>query len=135
MANEQNLKHFGIEKPPLSHEQAVKVGRKGGKASAAARARAKSARELAEMLDALAVTGQNKDVLDKLGVPQSEQNQKTVRMVALHKKALQGDVAAIKLWLEITGEAPTATVNVEVSDSTRQAYERAAAAIKAKADK
>lgn len=135
MANEQNLKRYGIEKPPLTHEQAVKKGRKGGKASAKAKAKAKSARELAEMLDGLAVTGKTKETLEQLGVPDSEQNQKTARMVALHKKAMQGDVAAVKLWLEITGEAPTATVNVEVGDSTRQAYENAAAAIKAKADR
>lgn len=109
--------------------------RKAGQASGKARRQKKTARELAEMLDALAVTGKDKEELDRLGVPDNEQTQQTVRMVALHKKAMQGDVAAIKLWLEITGEAPTTTVNVEVGDSTRQAYERAATAIKAKADK
>ena len=109
--------------------------RKAGKASGEARRAKKTAKELAEMLDTLPVTGKTKETLEQLGVPDSEQNQKTARMVALNKKAMQGDVAAVKLWLEITGEAPTATVNVEVGDSTRQAYENAAAAIKAKADK
>ena len=35
MANEQNLKRFGKEKPAPSSEQAKKAGSKGGKASAA----------------------------------------------------------------------------------------------------
>ena len=135
MANEQNLKRYGKEKPPLTREEAVKNARKAGIASGEARRKKKTAKELAEMLDGLAVSGKTKETLEQLGVPDSEQNQKTARLVALHKKAMQGDVAAVKLWLEITGEAPTATVNVEVGDSTRQAYENAAAAIKAKADK
>lgn len=132
MANEQNLKRFGKEKPAPTSEEAKKAGKKGGEASAEARAKAKTAREIAEMLDTLTVTGKNKEVLEQLGVPEDDQTQQTVRMVALHKKAISGDVAAIKLWLEIKGEAPSAKVDVQVGDSTREAYENAAAAIKGK---
>lgn len=132
MANEQNLKKFGTDKPPLSHEEAVENGRKGGEASVEARAKAKTAREIAEMLDALTVTGKNKEVLEQLGVPEDDQTQQTVRMVALHKRAMSGDVGAIKLWLEIKGEAPSAKVDVKLNDNTREAYENAAAAIKGK---
>ena len=108
MANEKNLKRYGKEKPAPTSEEAKKAGSKGGKKSAEARAEAKTTREIAKMLDSLAVTGKNKEVLEQLGVPDDDQTQQTVRLVALHKKAMTGDVAAIKLWLEITGEAPTA---------------------------
>lgn len=130
MANEQNLKRFGKEKPAPSSEQAKKAGSKGGKASAEKRAEAKTAREIAKMLDSLAVTGKNKEVLEQLGVPMDDQTQQTVRLVSLHKKSMTGDVAAIKLWLEIIGEAPASTVKIETDDATRAAYEKAAAAIK-----
>lgn len=135
MANEKNLKRYGKEKPAPTSEEAKKAGSKGGKKSAEARAEAKTTREIAKMLDSLAVTGKNKEALEQLGVPDDDQTQQTVRLVALHKKAMTGDVAAIKLWLEITGEAPTAKVSVEVNDDTREAYEKAAAAIKGKKGK
>ncbi len=135
MANEKNLKRYGKEKPAPTSEEAKKAGSKGGKKSAEARAEAKTTREIAKMLDSLAVTGKNKEVLEQLGVPDDDQTQQTVRLVALHKKAMTGDVAAIKLWLEITGEAPTQKVSVEVNDDTREAYEKAAAAIKGKKGK
>lgn len=82
------------------------------------------------MLDTLAVSGKTKETLEMLGISKCDQTQQTARLVALHKKALSGDVAAIKLWLEIIGEAPTATVKLETDDATRMAYEKAAAAIK-----
>ena len=67
-----------------------------------------------------------------MGVPTDDQTQQTVRLVALHKRAMGGDVAAIKLWLEIIGEAPTSSVKIETTDNTIEAYEKAAAAIKGK---
>ena len=97
MANEKNLKRYGKEKPAPTSEEAKKAGSKGGKKSAEARAEAKTTREIAKMLDSLAVTGKNKEVLEQLGVPDDDQTQQTVRLVALHKKAMTGDVAAIKI--------------------------------------
>ncbi|MDE6474772.1 MAG: hypothetical protein K2L70_06705 [Clostridia bacterium] len=132
MANEQNLKMFGKDKPLLSLEEAVKQGKKGGEASGKAGAEEKTTREIAKMLDGLAVTGNNKELLEQLGVQADDQTQQTVRLVALHKKAMSGDVAAIKLWLEIIGEAPTSSVKIETIDATREAYEKAVAAIKGK---
>ena len=130
MANEKNLKRYGKEKPAPSSEQAKKAGSKVGKASAAAKAKAKSTRELAKMLDALEVTGKTKETLEAIGVPVDDQTQQTARLVALQKRAMLGDVAAIKLWLEIIGEAPASAVKIETDDATRTAYEKAAAAIK-----
>ena len=130
MENEKNLKRYGKEKPAPSSEQAKKAGSKGGKASAAAKAKAKSTRELAKMLDALEVIGKTKETLEAIGVPVDDQTQQTARLVALQKRAMLGDVAAIKLWLEIIGEAPASAVKIETDDATRTAYEKAAAAIK-----
>lgn len=130
MANEKNLKRFGKEKPAPSSEQAKKAGKKGGEASAAARAKAKTTREIVELLDTLEVTGANRDMLIALGVPDDMLTQQTLRLTALHKKAILGDVAAVRLLLEIKGEAPSAAVKLEVNDEARAAYEKAAALIK-----
>lgn len=130
MANEQNLKRYGKEKPAPTSEQAKKAGSKGGKASAEKRAQAKTSREIIEMLDALTVTGADAATMETLGIPDNMRTQQTLRLLALHKRAAQGDAQANKLLLEIKGEAPTQTVNLNVGDETREAYERAAAAIK-----
>lgn len=126
MANEQNL----IPMNKRTESERRELARKGGKASGESRAEAKTTREIAKMLDSLAVTGENKDLLEQLGIQKDDQTQRTVRLVALHKKAMSGDVAAIKLWLELIGEAPTSTVKIETSDTVREAYEKAAEAIK-----
>ena len=128
MANEKNL--VPLNKRTKSERR--EIARKGGKASGAKRAEAKTTRDIAEMLDALSVTGKTKEALEQLGLPTEEQTQKVARLVALQKRGLQGDVAAIKLWLEIIGEAPTSTVKIETNDAVREAYEKAAAAIKGK---
>lgn len=128
MANEQNL----IPMNKRTESERRELARKGGEASGKARAEAKTTREIAKMLDGLAVTGKNKELLEQLGVQADDQTQQTVRLVALHKKAMSGDVAAIKLWLEIIGEAPTSSVKIETADATREAYEKAVAAIKGK---
>ena len=130
MANEQNLKRYGKEKPAPSSEEAKKAGSKGGKKSAEKRAQAKTTREILEFLDTLAVTGNNHDKLEAMGIPENMITQQTLRLVGLHTKAASGDAQANKLLLEIKGEAPASTVNVELNNDQRAAYERAAAAIK-----
>jgi hypothetical protein len=132
MAKEQNLIKYGVDKPPLSREQAKKLGRKGGKKSAVVRAAKKTSRQIVEMLDCLPVTGNNKENLRAFGIPDGDLTQLTLRLVALHKKALSGDSNANKLLLEIRGEAPTQTLNIEVGDETRAAYDRAAGILKGK---
>lgn len=127
MGNEKNL----VPNEQRTPEERRENARKAGIASGEARRAKKTTRELAELLDALPVTGANKELLDYLGVPEDDQTQQMVRIVALHKKAMSGDVQAVKLWLEITGEAPTQKVDVNIeNDRTREAYDRAAAAIR-----
>ena len=130
MANEQNLKKFGKDKPPLTHEEAVKQGQAGGKASVEARAKAKTSREIVEMLDSLAVNENNNAIMETLGIPEDMRTRQTLRLLQLQKKAESGDPQANKLLLEIRGEAAASTVNLEVNPEARDAYDRAAAAIK-----
>lgn len=127
MGNEKNL----VPNEQRTPEERRENARKAGIASGEARRAKKTTRELAELLDALPVTGANKELLEHLGVPEDDQTQQMVRIVALHKKAMSGDVQAVKLWLEITGEAPTQKFDVNIeNDRTREAYDRAAAAIR-----
>lgn len=135
MANEQNLKRFGKEKPAPTSEEAKKAGSKGGKASAEKRAQVKTSREIVEMLDSLAVSPSNSEVMETLGIPEDMRTRQTLRLLQLQKKAEQGDAQANKLLLEIRGEAAASTVNLEVNPEVREAYERAAAAIKGTTNK
>lgn len=128
MGNEKNL----VPNEQRTPEERRENARRAGIASGEARRAKKTTRELAELLDTLPVTGANKELLDHLGVPEDDQTQQMVRIVALHKKAMSGDVQAVKLWLEITGEAPSAKVDLSIGDDTREAYDKAAAAIRAK---
>ena len=94
MANEQNLKKFGKDKPPLTHEEAVKQGKTGGKASGEARAKAKTSREIVELLDSLPVTENNNAIMETLGIPEDMRTRQTLRLLQLQKKAEQGDAQA-----------------------------------------
>lgn len=130
MANEQNLKKFGRDKPPLSHEQAVENGRKGKKKSDEAKREKRTSREIVEMLDSLAVSPNNREIMEALGIPEDMQTRQTLRLLQLQKRAESGDAQANKLLLEIRGEAAASTVNLEFNPEVREAYDRAAAAIK-----
>ena len=132
MANEQNLKKFGKDKPPLTHEEAVKQGQTGGKASGEARTKAKTSREIVELLDSLPVNENNNAIMETLGIPEDMRTRQTLRLLRLQSKAESGDAQANKLLLEIRGEAAASTVNVEVNKDLCEAYDRAAAAIKGK---
>lgn len=117
-------------RPVRTKAEARERGRNGGIASGIARANKKTSRQIVEMLDSLPVTGGNKEALKSLGIPHNDLTQLTLRLVALHKKALSGDTAANELILKIKGEAPTQTLNIEMGDETRAAYDRAADAIR-----
>jgi len=112
--NIQNLKSYGKSKPPLTRDEAMKIGKKGGEASAKARAGAKTAKGILSILNELPASGNNKDKLAILGIPDEMQTQKTMRIVALHQKALTGDAQAQRLVLEIDGEAPAQTLSLEM---------------------
>ncbi len=116
--------------PVQSKDEARERGRNGGIASGVARRAKRTSREVVEMLDRLPAKDNGKKLLESLGVGKDDLTQLTLRLVALHKKALSGDAAANKLLIEIRGESATQTVNLEIGDETRAAYERAAKTIK-----
>jgi len=91
------------------------IAKKGGKASAEARAKKKNLKDMANMLLALPVVGDNKERMKALGVPDDECSNFMLMVVGLFKKAISGDPSAVKLYLEIIGEAPAKEVNINGS--------------------
>ena len=93
MANIQNLKHFTSDQ---SRDEAVKNGKKGGKASGKARREKRDMKaELLLVMDELITDKSGKKVTPRKAIS-----------LTLLKKALAGDLKAIKLLLEIIGEMP-----------------------------
>lgn len=125
--NDKNLIANEQRTPSERRENA----RKAGKASGEARRKKKSTQELAKMIDGLNLSKEDMEALEAYGVPQDDRSLLTVKLIALHQKAVKGDVQAIRLWLELVGEAPSQKVDVNIeNDRTREAYDRAAAAIR-----
>lgn len=100
MANEQNLRPL-----KLTHEEAVKYGSMGGKASAEARRAKKTMRQYAEMFLSLPVADKRKaNKLLRSYVPEEECDNKMLVVFGLVQAAQGGDVAAFKELRSIIGE-------------------------------
>ncbi len=93
-------------KPVRTKEEARERGRNGGIKSGEARRAKKNMRETAKALMAMSVVGDNnKRNLDAFGIDKSDQNYQTAVVVRLMQKALvDGDISAIRLIGELTGE-------------------------------
>ena len=88
-------------------EQARENGRKGGKASAAAKKRRKAMKEQLEML--LSLSLKNEDVKKKikdLGVNVEDIDNQLAINLSLMNKALKGDVQAYQVIRDTIGEKP-----------------------------
>lgn len=109
MANNKNLK------PPInkrSTEEAREISRKGGIKSGEARRKKRDMKaELLLVMDELITDKSGKKVTPRKAIS-----------VTLLKKALSGDLKAIKLLLEIIGEMPKEGVNEGNEQSTENAY-------------
>lgn len=100
MANEQNLRK-------LTTTQAREIGKLGGMASAKAKARKKTLREIAEMVGKLPVTDEKMlSALHKAGFEDPITNDDAA-FFGLMRKAQSGDPAALKLMAEMRGEYST----------------------------
>ena len=102
IANEQNLRPIS-----LTHEQAVKNGRKGGKASADKRAERKTFREGLLLL-------LNEPIL-KDGKPSGKITQDAI-IAGLVKRAISGDTRAFEMIRNTIGEKPVQEVAVNTGN-------------------
>ena len=101
MANEQNLRK-------LTTRQAREIGKLGGKASAAAKAKKKTLRELAELIDSMPTKNPKTiAIMEKAGFKPEEMTNDMATMLAMQLKSQAGDVSAAKLLAEMRGQYST----------------------------
>lgn len=102
MANEQNLKRFGIEREPRE------AGKKGGQASGAARRKKREMRTAAKTLLNMAVTGENTIAnLEALGLSEEDMTNQMALLVRIFQKAMAtGDVRAAEFLRDTAGYNP-----------------------------
>lgn len=98
MSNEKNLRPI-----KLTHEEATELGRKGGIASAESRRRTKTLKQgLERLLSAPVSTAVDKKKLAAMGIPIEDMTHEDLITLALVRKAISGDVAAlreVRAWL------------------------------------
>lgn len=110
MANEQNLVNFTSDQ---SREEAARNGRKGGIASGKARRAKKRAEETFNMMLKMQpeLPPQLRNTLTRMGMRKNARpDMLMLGAMAIAQKILKGDIAAIKLALEIAGETPDASI-------------------------
>ena len=113
MANENNLK------PVRSKSEARERGKNGGEKSGEARRKKRLLKDiLATALSGTTEVDGKRITLDEAIV------------LSLIQKAQKGDVSAFLAIRDTLGEKASQKVDVQINDATREAYERAAAAIK-----
>lgn len=106
MANIKNLKKYGKDKPPLTHEEAVKIGKSGGEKSGVKRREIKSFREYAEKALSTITKDNNGNEL----------NYKAGIVLRLVKRALSGDIRAVELLMKLIGEMPSDKTEITGKD-------------------
>lgn len=93
--NNENLKHF-------TKENAAEYGKKGGIASGIARTKRKSIRnELENLLELEPIDAERKEQLQKIGYNNEEINNQSVLLYDIYKRAINGDIKATKLIVDI----------------------------------
>lgn len=110
MANEKNLRPFTSEQ---SHEEAVKNGAKGGIASGKAKRKAKSLRDLAQMIGEKKHPNEKliKQVAEALGVDVEDITHNCVIIGKQFIKAEQGDTRSAEFVAKMRGEYIERTFN------------------------
>ena len=104
MANDQNLVSFTSDQ---SHEEAVKNGQKGGRASGRARRERKTMAEIAKQIAAAPPSKKSKEVLKELGIKSSEATNAAVVTASVFRQAAKGSIPAIEKWQQLTEEVKT----------------------------
>lgn len=108
MANDKNLKHFGKEKPVLTHEQAVEYGMRGKIASDKAKAEKKKMAELVKLALEQSLIDKNGNKIEYKGAVANK----------LVMKMLSGDLKAIELGLKLIGEMPSEKTEITGANGT-----------------
>ena len=107
MANEQNLRR-------ATPSEARENGKKGGKASAEARKRKKTMREVYESLRTLEVVPSHAEALQEMFADKVERvTVDEAIMMAMIAKAERGDVQAAQFIRDTAGEKPTDMIGMD----------------------
>lgn len=118
MANEQNLTQAGKS---LSTEEAQKMGRKGGIASAKARKEKKALKDTLEELLAMPIKDGKSQDIDKIksiaGIKGKNITMQEAIMVAMLNKAAKGDVRAAEYVRDTIGQKPSDKMKLEAEVS------------------
>lgn len=104
MPNEKNLVPYQYTSDQ-NREEAAKNGRKGGKASGAARRRKRSLREAADLLLSMPVSDRRAwNKIARMGIDPSDVDNQMAMLVGLMQAGAQGDAKAAKLVFDALGE-------------------------------
>lgn len=99
MANEQNLKRFGIEK------EAREAGKKGGVASGIARRKKRTMKNAAKFLLDMGVAEEKmKDTMRAFGLEDEDLTNQMAVMISVFRSALTGDVRAAEFLRDTAGQ-------------------------------
>lgn len=116
MANEQNLTQAGKS---LSTEEAQRMGRKGGIASAKARKEKKALKDTLEELLAMPIKDGKSQDIDKIksiaGIKGKNITMQEAIMVAMLNKAAKGDVRAAEYVRDTIGQKPDSRMNIDMN--------------------
>lgn len=116
MANEQNLTQAGKK---LTTEEAQKMGRKGGIASAKARREKKALKDTLEELLAMPIKDGKSQDIDKIksiaGIKGKNITMQEAIMVAMLNKAAKGDVRAAEYVRDTIGQKPDSRMNIDMN--------------------
>lgn len=104
MPNEQNL----IPMDRRSKSEVRELGRKGGKASGAARRRKRSLREAADLYLSLPVSDKRqKNKAVRRGVEPEDVDNQMAMIIGLVEAATDGDARAAKIIVDLLGDVPS----------------------------
>lgn len=117
---QENLKPF--KKGQISKEQAVKNGRKGGKASVAAKKRRETFKESMEaLLQDKLIDPDTKAKMAEMGLNPDEMTNQAAFIVTTLKQAMKGDTGAINIVREMVGErVQEISISTTVDDKVKE---------------
>lgn len=101
----------------FTKENAAAYGRMGGEMRGKNAARRRSMKEQAELLLDLPPNAQRRSALKKMGIKDEDISNEMALLVAMYKKALDGNVKAAIFVRDVLGEKPD--LNINLSDSSK----------------